>query len=323
MCSFSLNQTNARDWLGLDLLRVGRVGPRLSTSQLVGYVALTADNNPGIVDTSDREGLSSSKEVAQFEQLLRTIVRLLENERNIDRVLPGDEQPMDDLFSRLSARELISNVTALARTGASARDVIPMIRTHDESLTETRDSIKDRFVYYSRLATVGTIAQMLVHEIRNRTTSIRRAIRTMIDYNDPIKDDSTELLLQRANDSTIVLETLADTFAPLANRNFTRRSERLILEDRIERCLQLDRANLRSKEIECHVPESRTVVVADPGELDAILLNVILNASYWLGRVEIRSRRIEFELEEYIINDVSRVHVSIHDSGPRCRNGLH
>ena len=38
---------NARDWLGLDLRRVGRVGPRLSTSQLVGYVSITADETLG------------------------------------------------------------------------------------------------------------------------------------------------------------------------------------------------------------------------------------------------------------------------------------
>ena len=46
---------NARDWLGLDLRRVSRVGPRLSTSQIVGYVLITSKHNPKIQDTSDRE----------------------------------------------------------------------------------------------------------------------------------------------------------------------------------------------------------------------------------------------------------------------------
>ena len=83
---------NARDWLGLDLRRVGRVGPRLSTSQIVGYVAISADNNPGIVDTSDRERLSSSKEVATFEEFLKAIVRMLEVERASDRSTPTRER---------------------------------------------------------------------------------------------------------------------------------------------------------------------------------------------------------------------------------------
>ena len=39
---------NARDWLGLDLRRVSKVGTRLSTSQIVGYVAISAEDNPRI-----------------------------------------------------------------------------------------------------------------------------------------------------------------------------------------------------------------------------------------------------------------------------------
>ena len=50
----------ARDWLGLDLRRVSRVGARLSTSQVVGCVRITKSDNPSIVDTSDREGIVSN-----------------------------------------------------------------------------------------------------------------------------------------------------------------------------------------------------------------------------------------------------------------------
>ena len=169
---------NARDWLGLDLRRVGRVGPRLSTTQLVGYVAITAQDNPGIEDTSDRERLSSSDEVADFEATLLAIVMTLENQRNIDRVLPGKERPLEELFADLDASDLISQVSILANKGATATEVIPLIESFDNTLTSRRETIQDRFVYYSRLATVGTIAQYLIHEIRNRTTIIGRAIRS-------------------------------------------------------------------------------------------------------------------------------------------------
>ncbi len=307
---------NSRDWLGLDLRRVGRVGSRLSTSQLVGYVAITADDNPGIEDTSDRERLSDSKEVAEFELILQEIVRLLEFERDVDRVLPGKEQPMVDLFQRLSTRELISDVSLLARTGATAKEVVPIVRTFGEALDEARDALQDRFVYYSRLATVGSIAQMLMHEIRNRTTSISRAIRKLISMIDLSKDKSTASLTKRGFDSLNALESLADTFAPLANRNFARRAIRLILEERIQRCLQMNQDDIRQKKIQCHVPDSETIITADPAELDTVLLNLIMNASYWLGRVDPKTRRLEFELTRYRTENGLRVDVALHDSGP-------
>src|ERR1700728_373578 len=46
---------DARDWLGLDLRRFSRIGTRLSTSQIVGYVSISADNNTELEDSSNRE----------------------------------------------------------------------------------------------------------------------------------------------------------------------------------------------------------------------------------------------------------------------------
>ena len=46
---------SSRDWLGLDLRRVSEVGTRLSTSQIVGFISISARDNPSIKDTSDRD----------------------------------------------------------------------------------------------------------------------------------------------------------------------------------------------------------------------------------------------------------------------------
>ena len=305
---------NARDWLGLDLRRVGRVGPRLSTSQLVGYVEITADHNPGIVDTSDRERLSSSSEVAAFEEILLAIVRSLEVERNEDRAIPGRERPMAELFSKLSAQELLTNVTDVAAGGGQASDAVAMVQDFAANLDETRKTIEGRFVYYSRLATVGTIAQMIIHEIRNRTTILGSTLRYVKRTLGMFPEKNTITRIERARGAVSALENLADTFAPLANRNFTRRKQHLILEDRIRACLQMNESNIREKGVKVCVPDSTTSVTADPGELDTIILNLIGNASYWLGEVPRERRRMEFELEQVASGD--RVEISIHDSGP-------
>ena len=162
---------NARDWLGLDLRRISKVGTRLSTNQIVGYVSITAEDNPQIEDTSDRERLASCIEVAEFGEILKVVVALLENERDKDRVKLDREKPMNDLFEEVSAEELVAGVIALSEEGAEASETVPLLRTFSSSLDSARKTIQERFVYYSRLATVGTIANMLVHEIRSRTTA--------------------------------------------------------------------------------------------------------------------------------------------------------
>lgn len=307
----------ARDWLGLDLRRVSKVGTRMSTSQLVGYVAISAEMNPGIADTSDRERLVSRLEVAEFEEILKTITALLENERDEDRTRRASEPPLQDLFERLSASEMVAEVVALAEEGAEVAEAVPILRAFSEKLEGARKAIQERFVFYSRMATVGTIAQMLVHEIRNRTTAIGSFLEFFRSRFGPFRDQILEDHWRSADGAVNALERLADTFSPLASRGYRRRQRDSILEDRIHECLALNAGEIGRKSVRVRVPSSKTQVAVDPGELDAILLNLINNAVYWLSQMPKEERDLEFRLG--LIGGGTRVRVWVHDSGPGLR----
>lgn len=304
----------ARDWLGLDLRRISQVGRRLSTSQLVGYISISAEDNPKIEDTSDRERLSMCAEVEEFEEIIRTIVGLLASGRNQDRAEEGREQPMTELLGALSAEKLVTDTAALAQSGAPASAVVPLVQKFDESLRQNRRAIETRFVYYSRLATVGTIAQMLVHEIRNRTTAIGAMLKFAKKEFGPFGNPPAAVQFSTAEASVSALENLADTFAPLASRSFRRGRRRSVLEDRIRNCLSLQESEIQSKGIHCSVPESKTVAAVDPGELDTIILNLTTNASYWLEKTPREHRKLEFLIDNG--NDPERISVGVHDTGP-------
>ena len=304
----------ARDWLGLDLRRVSNIGRRLSTSQLVGYVSISADDNPKIGDTSDRERLASCVEVSEFEAIIRAVVGLLEVERGEDRVQTDRERPMRDLFSQLSAELLMSQVSSLAEEGAKAASVVPLVREFSGALATTRKTIEDRFFYYSRLATIGTIAQMLVHEIRNRTIALGSILKFTKDRPTLLLDEDGQEQMRAAQRAVDSLESLANTFAPLASRNFRRGQRDSILEERIRGCLTMHQRDIRSKGIRTTVPKSETAVSVDPGELDAIILNLITNATYWLGEVPKEIRELEFVVEPAVGEE--RVRVWVNDTGP-------
>ena len=305
---------SSRDWLGLDLRRVSKVGTRLSTSQIVGYVSISADDNPNIGDTSDRERLASNLEVAEFEELLKAIVALLENERDEDREKIEKEKPLDDLFEKLTADEMIEEISAMADDGASASDVMPILNSYVTSLKTLKQEIQVRFVHYSRMATVGTIAHMLVHEIRNRTLAIGNFLETVRERFGPFNEEKIARDYKYADSSVSALERLADTFSPLASRSFRRRKRHAILEERIRECLELQRGEIKRKNIKCIVPDSETHVLVDPGELDAVLLNLITNACFWLSETPKESRMLSFSIEQK--EDGKIVAVQVDDSGP-------
>jgi len=305
---------NARDWFGLDLRRVSKTGTRLATNQIVGYVSISAADNPRIQDTSDRERLVACREVGEFEEIIKAVIGLLENQRDQDRIKKDREKPMEDLFEELSAEALIAEVIALSEEGADAAETVPLLRAFNSSLDTARKTIQERFVFYSRLATVGTIAQMLVHEIRNRTTAFGSYLDFVKSRFGPFKDKETDQAYRQTDNAVNALERLADTFAPLASRSFRRRKRHSVLEMRIRECLSLLRADIKSKNIRCMVPETDTSVAVDPGELDAIILNLITNALYWMAEVSKDNRELTFNLVP--ISNGKRVRVWVHDTGP-------
>ncbi len=305
---------NARDWLGLDLRRISKVGTRLSTSQIVGYVSISAEKNSKINDTSDRERLALCIEVAEFEEILKSIVALLENERDEDRIKPDIEKPLDDLFSKLSGEHIVEEVTALSEENADTEIIVDAISKFSLSLESTRKTIQKRFVYYSRLATVGTIAHMLVHEIRNRTIAFGSLLDFVKRRFAPFRDTDLKDEYRRADKAVDALERLADTFAPLASRNFSRRKRHSILEKQIQECLELYQDEIKAKGIRYYIPDSITDVAVDPGELSAIILNLLTNAIYWMNDVPKNNRNLTFLISP--MDDRDRVQVKVHDTGP-------
>jgi signal transduction histidine kinase len=305
---------DARDWLGLDLRRVSKVGTRLSTSQIVGYVRITKKDNPQIEDTSDRERLASNAAVRAFQDILRAVVALLENERDQDRRKPGDEKHLVELFKDLAADELLAEMLELADRGASAAEAVPILTEFNAKLDRVRSAIQKRFTYYSRLATVGTIAEMLIHEIRNRTTIIGRTLRKVSEHLRQIPNATLESHLAAAEGAVAALEQLADRFAPLASRTFRRAKRKSTLEESVERCLGLFAEQIADSRVAVSGRlKSTTVVSIDPGELDSIFINLFSNALYWLTQSD-GDRKLRVRLS--MIQGGRRARVSVDDSGP-------
>jgi signal transduction histidine kinase len=304
-----------RDWLGLDQRRISRVGNRLGTSQIVGYVSISAANNKKIQDTSDREGLARNPAVFAFYEILKAIVAELETQRDEDRLKPGDEVKLQSLLDGVSASDLLDEVSSIAEEGGTAQEALVRVQGFSAKLELVRDALKTRLVHYSRLATVGTIAQMLVHEIRNRTTAIGYFLKSIRKGKwDTAEDDELRTQLALAENSVQALERLADTFAPLASRSFRRGRRDSILEDSIVRCTALLDGEIKKGNVKVDFPSSaQTRVGVDPGELDAIIINLLSNALNWAlqdhgkPRVEVGIRRT---------NSGERARVTISDSGP-------
>ena len=150
----------------------------MSTSQIIGYVAITASENQGIEDTSDRERLVQSDELRVFQEIIRYIVAHFETERDQDRQeAKHEEPPLRDLFKTISASPLTDGIDQLVRGGADASETLFWYLSLDASLTRRSKSrnVSHIIVGSPPLA----ITQMLVHEVGNKTLVIGRLLTTV------------------------------------------------------------------------------------------------------------------------------------------------
>ncbi len=292
-------------------------------SQVVGYATITADHNPELRDTSDRERLVDKPATSDFRKLLIKVVEILEEEREKDRQeARHKEPPFKDLFAALSAKDLVDEVSRLANEGKNASEVVPIVEDFSTRLQETVGQIERRLIYYSRLASIGVLTAIIVHEVRNQTLVIGRLCRVVrklfVNEDSSVKKIESDLNL--TEQAVRSLERVADRFAPLASRAFGTRRRDCVLEHTIKECLAMREQEIKAKGViaEC-ISSSLVTVAVDPGELIAVLINLIDNSLYWLSHQKDGERRIEFRVSP--LANMQRAKVEAHDSGPGIQDG--
>ena len=303
----------ARDWFGLDLRRVGRVGKRLSTNQIVGYVEITAELNSKIGDTSDRERFISCPELNEFIAILMTVIVAIEDERENDKIKEDGKSSLVNLFDEINADELTEKVAAVLETSNDSSSIIPLIEKHNNTIKAASEKLQKRLVYYSRLASIGTLAHMLIHEIRNQIT----VIGNFLTHVKKIFTSSTDRKIRKkhshSEESIQALDRLAEIFSPLASINYRNEKFETILEEQISYCINLHAAELTSRKIKWYFPKSKTIVAVHPGDLCTILINLITNSMYWMSSVPEGKRSLDFVVKRI---EKNRALVRVVDTGP-------
>jgi signal transduction histidine kinase len=313
-----------RDWLGLDLRRISRLGRRLATNQIIGYVLTTAKDNPAIQDTSDRERIVENDGSAEFQEFILQIMGFLEEEREKDRTKSDHkEPPFSDLFATLRGTEAIEEIQRGIQRRLSPDKLLPLVKRHSEELSKTTDQLEQRIVYYSRLASLGNMAGAIVHEVRNHTGLIALLIRSAEAFvSDP---SSNKALLHLEADLALgrkaldALTRIADHFAPLASRAEKGRKNEAVVERIINDVIENRRQFLTKYEITADPLKTYHKVAVSPGELFTVIFNLVDNAIYWLSRSDKRKREIRFQITRAAKG--RRVRLEIDDSGPGIEEG--
>lgn len=306
------------DWLGLDGRRVQNPTLALSNNQIVGYILIGRDDNPGLVDQSNREGLVETPALDDLRQAVTTLLRRLETERYALR----PRRPKKSGHRLLETIDLTPLREAVAEAAPDDPDIQNIVDEAQRDLDEHLERVGEALSRYHRLATLGKLIDMVVHDLTQPIYVIKQetslGIQTLKDVSwesgaplSRVRKELADRLTTIKNQATAV-DVIVGRIVPFGGRR-RGRPTRYVLEQAIHETVALLAPMISSAEVTVTLPLSSHEVTIDRTELQQVLVNLIENSVYWLGRSRKKDKRIDISV---IHNEDASLSVIVEDSGP-------
>lgn len=302
------------DWLRLDLRRVQNPTLRLSNNQIVGYVLISAERNPELRDQSNREGVIEGPAFDDLQHLVEAVLSELEKRRRSARVESRHrtERSLFERFDLAPLRRLVEE------KHPSDLALLEAIRTTEQELETGVEVFQEVLSRYHRLATLGQLIDVVLHDGRTPLTKIGNEGELGVRDIGRSKEASSPLLsrlrerLEKIVGQTDVLETVFRRIEPFAGRK-RGRPRKVRLEDVIGAAFEVLQTEIVQAGVRVSIPKTNTEVTVEPAEIEQIIVNLLQNSLYWLQRMPKAEREIAVRVRRGPDNGL---HIIFSDSGP-------
>jgi signal transduction histidine kinase len=287
------------DWLRLDIRRVQNPTMRLSNNQVVGAVFISADGNKGLRDQTNREGIVSSTAFDDFKEVLVNILSKLEIKRDTYRRGRHPQKPSIGLFEALNIAPLREYVEKRYPDDAELKAFLgEKTKVFEHGVAEVQQVL----ARYRRLATLGQIIDVVLHEGRTPVAAIsNEAMLARRDLerteNKAVEPEALQKRLSTIAQQAEMLSTLFKRLSPFSGRKRGRPAH-LAIEDTIADACALFRKRIDELHVDVRQPGGRTMVTVDQAEMQQIFVNLMDNALYWLEKVPQGQRSIAIEVSQ-------------------------
>lgn len=237
------------DWLRLDQRRVNNPVFRLSNNQLVGFVEITGDRNPLLVDQTNREGLISNRAFADLRRLMHFVLHHLETFRQTIRHPAQRNQQLFDPATDETAGRADPVASAIEKLARRADPEMAMelrrIAVRVRESTTGRDSVHRKLLEtYSGLAAVGQAAIVLskAHPVDHALGRLKDGLQ---EFRKHLGKNGTSSLLGRMEEDLGALSSSLGLFGSLTDHST--KSRAIDVADEIEACRPMLESILDSK----------------------------------------------------------------------------
>jgi signal transduction histidine kinase len=300
------------DWLRLDLRRVQLPTKRLSNNQIVGFITISADRNPGLRDQTNREGLIEARAFEDLRDFVEQVLSELETARYVVRHPERPSRGRAGVFAGFDLKDIQGLVRERHPTDS---DLLAAVEIKQEDLDRRILEVQEVIARYRRLATLGQLIDSVLHNGRTPLSKIRNEADLVLPSLDealtPARMAQLRKRLELISNQAGVLAAVFRRIEPFGGRK-RGRPRTIVLETLIAEAFAVLGPEIERAGVKLDLPESKTELTADPTELQEILINLIENSLHWLGSVPKGRREIAVDVRR--LDD--RVEFEFSDSGP-------
>lgn len=334
--AFGRYGVDGSDWLGLgESWTSASSWFGLKPGNIIGYVSISAADNPLLEEKTDREGLTDSPAAANFIRLVHEVVdyanavnahlrRGLGDFEQAQKLVEAGETRLDP---ETVTRKLGKGKTAAKRvkevalrpgqeravTPEEAEEVSSALSVA-EALTVEVERLKLEGRGLTDLAGLGLTAEALSHEIANIADRLAQRVKALGAFT--AKSDADPRVVEFVEHVRSAVAALRKQLAHLApSLRFAReKKERFDLRDFLKDQGEFfsDRLSTKGISLKIDVGDAVFPVRMSRGKLTQVVDNLVLNSEYWLEE----GLRRNSKAESVVKLRLKSPHLLVSDSGP-------
>ncbi|MFJ3883153.1 ATP-binding protein [Streptomyces sp. NPDC090077] len=302
------------DWLTLDSRRVNNPAMRLSNSQIIGTVGISADANPDLRDQTNREGLLQGPAYDGLRGAVTEIIAELESARFKQRRPKRGERRGRGLFDDIDIADVAE---AVRRSHPNDHALAAVVANAERRISAGVEHVREVLARYQRLATLGRLVDEVVHDGQLSVGRIRRVTR---DADRMLAGSGACELRDEAVGFVSTVDRQADYLAQLFKRiapfggRRRGRPKKVSMLETINSAVDVLASRAAKVGAEVTVGGVDEIVTLDPAELQEVVINLLDNSLYWLQHVPKGSRCVDLTVER--LEEDGALALVIDDSGP-------
>lgn len=285
-----------KDWLGLGQIRVQDPGGNVSVNQILGYIFFYSPQNDSLKEKTNREGFYENKAFIQVRTALQSIFKNIGDRRYRYR-------RKHNLGDNLKSKHIRPDIEKYKEI-LNKNDDVRTIRKESEKfildVTTALDNLEGSLTFSQRLATLGTGAELIYHEMAqplHQLNTSRASLDLKKNKIDPeIIRSSVEKDILFITSSAQTLVKLREALKPAIGKS--RKAEFRPVETFLKVC-RLFQSDIEEYNLKIEI--SKTAETFQIIDLEypfwISFLNIVNNAVYWLKQKD-TDRKITFSISK-------------------------